>query len=141
MADNASDTAQRTAERLAAVCAHAEVVRDDLRSGTPGEDALLERLLAAMRTGDRTAEALEALHSALRAAGDPLGLDGYTDGVSAGSRSLRPAGVDGSPAGGHHGEIAYFCPLGTCARYWFPEGPAPVPKCSVIGRALRRDRL
>lgn len=140
MANDTNDTAQRTAERLAVVCAHAEEIRDDLRSGTPGGDALLGRLLAAMRTGDRT-DALETLHSALRAAGDPLGLDGYADDVPAGSRSFRPAGVDSSPAGGHHGEIAYLCPLGTCARYWFPQGPAPVPQCAVGGRAMRRDRL
>ncbi|MFE5108296.1 hypothetical protein [Streptomyces sp. NPDC056663] len=123
------------AERLAAVCAHLEEIRADLRDGPGGDEGPVERVLAAARDGGDTAGALAVLHAVLQAGGDPLGLDGYTDHAGA-IRGLRPAGISTTRA-----EPVYLCPAGRCARYWWPQATVPVPHCTISSSMLRRERL
>ncbi|MFD3993318.1 hypothetical protein [Streptomyces sp. NPDC058583] len=135
MADGSGVTSPGGAERLAAVCAHLEEIRADLRSGPSGEDDLLERVLAAARDGGDVAGTISVLHAVLQAGGDPMGLDGYTDSAGA-TRGLRPAGISSART-----ELVYLCPAGRCARYWWPQATAPVPHCAINGSILRQERL
>ncbi|MFE7161713.1 hypothetical protein [Streptomyces sp. NPDC057636] len=123
------------AERLAAVCAHLEEIREDLRSGPGGDEGPAEDVLSVARDGGDVVAALTVLHAILQAGGDPQGLDGYTDHAGA-TRGLRPAGISSARA-----ELVYLCPAGRCARYWWPQAAAPVPHCTIIGSTLRRERL
>ncbi|MEQ4720606.1 hypothetical protein [Nonomuraea sp. B19D2] len=134
MAVAPDDAAERAAEGLAIVCAHVEEIRADLRSGSRGDDAPLERVLATARAGEDIAGPLDALHLALRADGDALGLNGYDEG---GTRAIQAAGITVTDPG----EVVYLCPDGRCVRYWWPAGGTPVPRCTISGDALRRDRL
>ena len=143
MAGETDEMAQRTADGLAIVCTNVEEIRSDLRNGAAGDDAVLEGVLAAVRANAQVDEPLEALHTALQADGDAQGLYGYASNGTA-VRSLRPAGISGDlPGGGgtYGGEVTYLCPSNLCARYWWPQGPTPVPHCAISGTALRRDRL
>lgn len=126
----------RSADLLAAVCAHAEEIRADLLDGSGGGEAPLDDVLAAMAAGDDLAAPLEALHAVLQASGDALGLLGYSDHVAT-TRGLRPTGVGEAELV----ETVYLCPAGRCTRYWFPVGSAPVPHCRLDGVPLRADRL
>ncbi|MFH8659175.1 hypothetical protein [Streptomyces afghaniensis] len=131
------DAAERTAEGIAAVCAHVEEIRADLRDGSHGDAGPLERVLAAARAGEDIADLLDALHIALQADGDALGLNGYADGGGAGTRGIRAAGISAADPG----ETVYLCPGGRCVRYWWPSGDTPVPRCAISGDVLRRDWL
>ncbi|MFD5782641.1 hypothetical protein [Streptomyces sp. NPDC126933] len=134
MADG-GQAAPGEAERLAAVCAHLEEIRADLRSGPGGDEGPVERVLAAARDGDDPEGTLAVLHAVLQADGDPQGLDGYTNHAGA-TRGLRPAGISTTRA-----ELVYVCPAGRCARYWWPQAAVPVPHCAISGIPLRRERL
>ncbi|MGW6308766.1 hypothetical protein ACWFRQ_21510 [Streptomyces niveus] len=142
----AGETARRTAERIATVCTQLEAIRGELHETRNGDDGPLEAVLAEARSrgarnGRDLVAALDQLHAALQAGGDALGLRGYSE-QGAGSRGLRPAGIDGDLAGGGRGgEITYVCPGDRCTRYWWPQGPAPVPRCAVSDTSLRRERL
>ncbi|CAL9647202.1 hypothetical protein [Streptomyces albus] len=132
---------RRVAKRLGIACAHADEIRRDLRGSPAGDETLLDAVLEAVRAGRRVEEPLEALQAALRAAGDARGLAGYTDDED-GLRSLRPPGISEGFAGDEAAtEVLYGCPGNGCARYWWPDGPAPVPRCEVSNVALRRNRL
>jgi len=63
MADGGEAAAPRVAERLAAVCAHLEEIRADLRSGPGGDGGPVERVLAATRDSRDVAGTLEVLHA------------------------------------------------------------------------------
>ncbi|MDI5973546.1 hypothetical protein POF50_030110 [Streptomyces sp. SL13] len=119
-----------TRDALAYVCAHEERIRADLIDEGAGPEAL-DLLLAAAREDRCVETALEALHDALLASGDVLGVFGR------GIRAVpTPLGVNRTPAG----EIVYRCPGELCARTSWPE-PGALPRCSVSGGPLRRDRL
>ncbi|MEU0163276.1 hypothetical protein ABZ154_31905 [Streptomyces sp. NPDC006261] len=130
------------AERLAVVCAHFEEIRSDLLAEI-GDDSSLQELLRAIRTDEEIPSALEALHTALRAGGDALGLRGYAEDGTV-TRGLRPVGISGGASGGGDalgGEITYICPTRRCARFWWPQGPTALPECAITGAPLRRERL
>ena len=135
MVDGGGVTSPGAAERLAAVCAHLQQIREDLLVGPGRDDGPLERVLVAARDGGDVAGTLSLLHAVLQAGGDPLGLDGYTD-VASAVRGLRPTGISSLSA-----ELVYLCPEGRCARYWWPQGTAPVPHCAISSSTLRRERL
>lgn len=140
MAGETNDVAERVATQLGVVCAHLDEIRRDLLDGVAGSASPLEEALAAVRSGDDVAGPLDVLHAMLQADGDPQGLNGYGQGDAA-TRSLRPVGI----AAGAPGETVYVCPLmgqsDRCARYWWPQGAAPVPTCSISGSPLHRDRI
>ncbi|MFF2644958.1 hypothetical protein ACFVUB_34600 [Streptomyces niveus] len=135
MADGGEAAAPGEAERLAAVCAHLEEIRADLRSGPGGDEGPVERVLAAARDGEDSAGTLAVLHAVLQADGDPQGLDGYTNHAGA-TRSLRPAGISTTRA-----ELVYMCPAGRCARYWWPQPAVSVPQCAISSTPLHQGRL
>ena len=83
MAEETNEAASRVADALAGVCGQL----DSLRALLPDDDegSPLEKLLEAVRAGQDPAGPLDALHTALLAAGDHLGVYGNT-------RSLRPMG-------------------------------------------------
>lgn len=68
-------------QKLAIVCVSEAEIRADLRGGSEGDDATLERVLSAVRTGGDVASALDALHTVLQAGGDAQGVHGYAEGV------------------------------------------------------------
>ncbi|MEV5349728.1 hypothetical protein ACIG54_37320 [Streptomyces achromogenes] len=135
MADAGEAAATDGAEGLAAVCAHLEEIRADLRSGPGGDEGPVERVLAAARDGGDVAGTLAVLHAVLQAGGDPQGLHGYADHPRA-VRGLRPAGISTTRT-----EPVYVCPAGRCARYWWPQPAVPVPHCEISSTLLRRERL
>lgn len=126
-----------TAQRLAAVCSGVEDIRRRLRGHPAGDDTVLEEVLTAARSGGEMAGPVDALHLVLQALGDVQGLYAYSNSGRTADRGVHPAGVDHEcPA-----EPVYLCPAGRCARFWWPQGPVPVPRCAISGDALRRDRL
>ncbi|MEU1483091.1 hypothetical protein [Streptomyces sp. NPDC005752] len=142
MAEERGTAQRRTAERLAVVCAHLEDIRSDLLADS-GDDSTLHAVLGAVGRDEEVSPALEALHTALRAGGDALGLRGYADDGNV-TRGLRPVGIGGGASGGGDalgGEVTYVCPARRCARFWWPQGPAEVPDCVITGAPLRRERL
>lgn len=126
------------AQRLAIVCANVEKIRKRLRESRAGSDAVLEELLSAARGGGDVEGAVNVLHAVLQALGDAQGLYAY-------SENRRPTGRSGVHAAGvHHNHLSepvFLCPAHRCSRYWWPQGPAPVPRCEISGDALRRDWL
>lgn len=131
--------AQRTASRLAIVCAKTEQIRTDLLDGAVGSDGPLEEVLTAVREGkgrDDLTALLDALHAVLQADGDAQGLHGYDD-TGMRARSVHALGVPRALPG----DVVYLCPAHRCARHWWSQGPAPVPRCSLSGAPLRRARM
>ncbi|MFB6842115.1 hypothetical protein [Streptomyces sp. NPDC056361] len=129
------DEQGEAANRLAVACAHLDEIRRDLHQET-GQAQALEQVLAAVREGVDLVGPLAALHAVLQAAnGDPLGLDGYA-GTAAGTRGLQPIGISDRPR-----ESVYLCPAGQCARYWWPQTTASVPRCRISDADLRKERL
>ncbi|MFB7477088.1 hypothetical protein [Kitasatospora sp. NPDC056184] len=127
---------QETARRLAIVCAREQEIGGRLRAGPLGSDDLLRELIQAARAGEDVADRVDTLHSVLEAIGVVRGLYAFDEHGSAGDRGVHAVGVDrGLPA-----EPVHLCPNARCARFWWPQGPAPVPRCTVSGDALRRER-
>lgn len=125
------DPTEERADALAHVCAHLEEIREDLREGPGGSDAPLERLLSRLRDGGEVTECLEALHAALQAGGDALGVH------RSAARGLEAAGIRRDvPV-----EVLYLCPSGRCSRHAWPDRTGEVPVCAVDGRPLRDERL
>ncbi|AWW36384.1 MULTISPECIES: hypothetical protein [Streptomyces] len=119
----------RAGDGLAVVCARADRIRADL-----GNSALVDGVLGAARAGQGVEEALAALHEAILATGDALGVHGQATlrdvpGVSV-------AGIARVPT-----DAVHVCPTGSCSRYRWADEPGPVPVCEVSGRPLRRERL
>ncbi len=126
-----------TAQRLTFVCSGVEDIRRRLCNHPAGDDTVLEDVLTAVRDGGEMAGPVDTLHRVLQALGDAQGLYAYSDNGHTADRGVHPAGADRErPA-----EPVYLCPAGRCARFWWPQGPAPVPRCEINGDALRRDRL
>lgn len=113
---------------LALVCEQADRIRADL--GKSG--GLVDRVVASARAGDDVKEPLDALHQAILATGDVLGVYGHT------ARHHGPvvAGIAQVPM-----DVVYLCPAGRCSRYVWAADTVEVPVCRITGRALRRDRL
>ncbi|WP_411080947.1 hypothetical protein [Streptomyces sp. cmx-18-6] len=133
--DTGGATPDRTRERMAIVCTNAADIRADLL-GSEGDDAALERVLAAAREGQGVACALDALHATLQAGGDAQGVYGYAGGGGL-TRSPRAVGTGRD----HSDDIVYLCPLNRCSRYSWLREETLVPSCVVKGQALVRDRL
>ncbi|NUP28333.1 MAG: hypothetical protein HOQ44_16870 [Nocardia sp.] len=123
-----SDTARATAA-LAYLCDHLAEIRATLGdTGTDGATPL-QRLLTAVHAGrsEDIGPAQNAVHTALRVAGDAPGIFGHT-------RSLEAVGV-------HSFEIAYRCPLQVCNGRGDAGAVIDAPQCAVSGRPLLRERL
>lgn len=123
------------AHRLAIVCANAEGISARLRNSRAGSDTIVQDLLTAARRGDDVSDAVDVLHAVLQALGDVQGLYAYGDNGRTADRGVRAVGIDRecSP------EPIYLCPTARCTRYWWPQGPAPVPHCAVSDATLRRE--
>ena len=129
--------AEETARRLAIVCAWEQRIGGRLRSSPLGSDVLVQEVLEAAREGGEVADRVDVLHGVLQALGDQQGLYAYGDHRYTSDRGVHAVGVDrGRPA-----EPVYFCPTARCTRLWWPQGPVPVPRCTVSGDALCRGRL
>ncbi|MFI2614711.1 hypothetical protein [Streptomyces sp. NPDC018584] len=92
MAEQHSGVDTRVREAIAHVCGRLERIRADLETYAAEGAAPLERLLADLRAGEDPAPALDALHEALLAAGDAVGVHGGA------ARGMTPLGVDPRPA-------------------------------------------
>ncbi|GAA1530712.1 hypothetical protein GCM10009730_44970 [Streptomyces albidochromogenes] len=108
-----------------------ERIRTDLDAYAAEGTAPLERLLAALRDGEDPAPALDALHEALLAAGDAVGVHG-----GGGTRGMTPLGVDPATPD----EWVLICPTRQCSRHAWPDA-SEAPRCRVSGQPLRRERL
>ncbi|MEU0216595.1 hypothetical protein ABZ281_16370 [Streptomyces sp. NPDC006265] len=114
-------------------------IREDLggnQTDVMGDPPLLIDLRQALVAGQQCGPALEAIHQALRDAGDALGLYGR---VQPSDRGLVPDGVDTAKPPPSH-EVVYLCPVDQCSRYSWPQPGSP-PRCAISGQALREDRL
>ncbi|MEU3249875.1 hypothetical protein [Streptomyces sp. NPDC006997] len=128
--DPATDD-ERVAVGTAAVCADPDAIREALLD-TFADAGPLDDALRAIGARDATAAAaLDVLHAALQATGDPRGLFGRL-------RAGRPDAVGplGIPSTGSAG-AAYYCPDDRCARTWLP-GLGDIPRCTLTGALLRR---
>lgn len=89
----------------------------------------MERLLAAVRSGNDITEPLDALHAALQSAGDALGVYGRR------TRGVKLAGVGNGPL-----EIDYECPIARCAGRRWPDHVDASAHCAISGKKLNRKR-
>lgn len=126
--DDMSDgPVDRVGDGTAYVCEHLADIRAQLeRSGNADP---LELLLSAARADRDVAGALDALHHALQAAGDALGVYGnLRSGIP---RTLGDFGT------ARPREPLYLCPRRRCARYRWPdhESTAP-PTCGIDGEPM-----
>ena len=121
--------AERVTAGLAYLCRHLQEIRSTLGDEETDPATPLRKLLDMVSVG-RTpdlADALSAVHDALRAAGDARGVYGN-------HRSLVPVGV-------RNLEIVYRCPLARCdGRTGDDIGDDP-PTCAISGQELLRERL
>lgn len=131
MSEETHQRSVRVAEGLAYVCRNL----DSLHAVLPGdEQSPLRRLLAAMRADHDQAGPMEALHAALLAAGDPLGVWGH---ARSESRAVSIAGADG----GRPFEPIYLCPQGRCSGRRVDKTTTFPLTCAITGQHLRRDHL
>ncbi|WP_019065467.1 hypothetical protein [Streptomyces prunicolor] len=120
----------RIAKALSYVCSH----RDDLAALLDEDDAALCAVEAAVGgppADDISLTALlDALHTAVRGAGDPSGVYGGT------GRGVMPAGVADL-------DVVYRCPLQLCIGRSGPEADNDLPRCQFAPgeTALIRERL
>lgn len=120
----------RIAKALSYACSH----RDELAALLNEDNAALRVLEAAVgRPGAddvSLAAVLDALHTAVRCAGDPSGVYGGT------GRGVIPAGVADL-------DVVYRCPLQLCLGRSGYEVDDDVPHCrfAPTGTALIRERL
>ncbi|MFC9608610.1 hypothetical protein ACFTTN_34925 [Streptomyces niveus] len=119
----------RIAKALSYVCGH----RDELATLLDEDDAALRAVEAAV--GRPPADfslttLLDALHAAVRCAGDPSGVYGGT------GRNVTPAGVADL-------DVVYRCPLQLCIGRSGSEADDDVPRCQFAPgeTALIRERL
>ncbi|NEW72002.1 hypothetical protein [Streptomyces rhizosphaericus] len=130
MTSQAEVVGLRTAKALSYVCGH----RDELAAILDEDDDALRAVEAAV--GSPAADyvsltaLLDALHAAVRRAGDPTGVYGQT------GRSVTPAGVA-------HVDIVYRCPLQLCIGRSGHEVDDDEPRCQFAPArmALIRERL
>lgn len=120
----------KIAMALSYVCGH----RDELSALLDGDDVALRALEVAIgrrATNDvALTDLLDTLHTAVRGAGDPLGVYGAV------SRGMMPAGVGDL-------NIVYRCPLQLCIGRSGHEVAESVPRCRFdpAEAALIRERL
>lgn len=138
---------ERMGDALAYLCEHLDEVRGKLSRGRPTyedgqEPALLQTIVHGLQADEQPSDlaaALEELHTALRWAGDALGLWGHLPGHIHG-RDVRGdvilAGIARESA-----EILYLCPVGRCSGRRPEFGTVFPLTCSVVGAPLRRERL
>ncbi|WP_306319701.1 MULTISPECIES: hypothetical protein [unclassified Streptomyces] len=115
---------------LAHVCGETDRLREDLG----GAATLLDEVLGAARAGRDLREPLDALHRAIRATGDVLGVYG-------GSHPRRDPGAAVAGLSPVPTESAHVCPSGLCSRYVWADRVGEAPVCEVNGRPLLRQRL
>jgi hypothetical protein len=127
-------TAEQIADGLAYVCENIDQIRATLKRGPAGGRRQLDHLLAALLDGSDPAGLLQAVHGALRRAGDALGVFVLTRDPT----MLRLTGIEAD----RPPEPILLCPRTDhpCSRYALP-GPAGVPVCHVTGGSLRRITL
>ncbi|GIH48422.1 hypothetical protein SAMN05421833_111148 [Microbispora rosea] len=119
----------RTAAAIGYVCGHLADIREHLEA--LGDTGPLDRLLAAVRSGEEAAGPLDWLHEALVAGGDVLGVYGNA------GRGLRPLSVGPDP-----GEFVFLCPRRRCVRYRWPSPESgAAPCCEIDGTPMTRERL
>ncbi|WP_351233329.1 hypothetical protein [Streptomyces sp. NPDC002133] len=126
MAEEPNGAAERIRDALAYVCRQLDVLSAVLPEND--EASPLRRLLEAMRNGEDPDRPLQALHTALLAAGDHIGVYG--------NRGIRPVGVDDGAE-----ETVYLCPAHRCSRYSWPAATVDPPQCAITEQPLRRDGL
>jgi hypothetical protein len=129
MTSQADAASLKVAKALSYVCTY----RDELTALLDDEAVTLHALEAAVdHAADSTSitELLNALHAAVRRAGDPSGV------YEATGRSLTPAGVSSL-------DIIYRCPLQLCIGRAGHEVGGDAPHCTFArtGAALIRERL
>ncbi|MFH8569153.1 hypothetical protein [Streptomyces sp. NPDC017993] len=130
MTSRAEAAGLRIAKALSYVCRH----RDELAVLLDEDGNALRALEAAVgrpASDDGSLSALlDSLHTAVRRAGDPLGVYGGA------GRSVLPAGVGDV-------DIVYRCPLQLCIGRSGHEVDGEVPHCGFAptGTALIRERL
>jgi hypothetical protein len=124
--------ADSTADAIAYVCNNLVDIRACLESVS--DPAVLDRLLEAVRSGEDAAGPMDDLNAVLQAAGDELGVYGYTRG--AGTEMSLPGIGPPRPV-----EVVYLCPANRCSRYWWPDSSAAVPVCALEGQPLCAERL
>lgn len=129
MTSQAEVVGLKVAKALSYVCRH----RDELAELLDEDDATLRAVEAAVGSpaaddGSLTA-LLDALHAAIRRAGDPSGVYGET------GRSVMPAGVADL-------DVVYRCPLQLCiGRSGHEVDNAPHCRFALADTALIRERL
>ena len=129
-----NSTSPQLPEGLAYVCAHLHELRPQVRKEAIPLDPI-ETLILALRADEDIQGPLDRLHAILQREGDALGVYGHT-GAGAGTRGLRPLGVNADPV-----ETVYVCPAQRCSRYWWPQAGALPPHCRLLDERLRRKVL
>ncbi|SDI89054.1 hypothetical protein SAMN05421869_107372 [Nonomuraea jiangxiensis] len=103
---------------------------DSLRAVLPDDDqSPIRQLLTAVRTRQDSAEPLQAVHAALRAMGDHLGVWGHRSVTMAGVGTRQPF------------EPVYLCPQGRYSGRRVDETTTFPLTCAITGQELRRERL
>lgn len=127
-------TPEQVAEGVAYVCENVERIRATLQRGPEHGPQALGELLAALRDAADPVGPLQAVHHALRRAGDALGILGRTRDAS----MVTLAGI----GAGRPREPVLLCPRASqpCARYAWPE-PGVTVVCHVTGVPLRGTTL
>lgn len=123
----------RVASGLAYVCGHLDELRDLLGDDGSDPDKPVTRLVTALREQRQETEVaglLDAVHAAVQASGDEMGIYGF------GSRRGGLSGMEVL-------QIVFRCPLNRCAGRSAEQvaGPAPVCTVSPARLPLRRERL
>lgn len=128
-----------TDQALAYVCRRLDYLRrllspDRGPGGDPPElDALTDAATAAQRPDQgELRDLLQALHQAVQAAGDPLGVW-----QASAQRSVHLPGI---PGGGPF-EPLYLCPVGRCAGRRPDQSTVFPLTCTITGRELKRTIL
>lgn len=123
--------AREIADGIATVCGDLDELRRFLDE--MGAASVLQRLLTQLDAGEDVAESLDAVHDALLAHGDAVGIYG------SGSRGIGPRPQD--LAAPRPAEAVFLCPQRRCSRLWWPDADEAVPSCALTGRRLRWERL
>lgn len=131
------DAVSASDDRLAAAVGYVCGRLGDLRAQLEecGQAERLDRFLAAVHGDGDVIAALDALHQALQAGGDPLGVYGTT---GRGSVGPIPAGIqDARPV-----EALYLCPNRRCTRFRWPDPAASAPPwCAIADEPMLWKRL
>ncbi|MGN9845171.1 hypothetical protein ACTMTI_44320 [Nonomuraea sp. H19] len=118
-------------EAIEYVCQHLADIRWQLEQA--GDTGPLDRLLAALRADAEVDGLIRALHEALQAGGDALGV--YGNVRSAIPKALGDFGL------ARPKRALYLCPGRRCARYaWFDPAASP-PVCGIDGEPMLQERL